>query len=106
MSGATQVGGPHATLCPQLFTTFPQSFVPQVADAPSGWQQEPLKQATVAQSLGLAQFFPTGHFGQFGPPQSTSLSPLFCTLSLQVPPQGGQPPPQSVPVSVPSMTPL
>jgi hypothetical protein len=96
--GGVQLG-PHETLCPQLSVVVPQ-FLP--AHAFVGPQHLPLKQTPLMQSVPVAQFRPLAHFldaGQFGPPQSWSVSPLFCVPSLQLPPQGAQFPPQSVPVS-------
>jgi hypothetical protein len=94
-----------------------------------GTWQTPFVQTPLRQSVGSRQTFLSAHFGQVPPPQSTSVSPIFVTPSLQdageqvpfvqtpykqsvpvlhlrvLPHFGHVPPPQSTSVSTPFCTP-
>jgi len=52
--------------------------------AGGGATHTPPVQTPVAQSVAVAQRLPSAHAGQFGPPQSTSVSLPFWTASVQV----------------------
>ena len=89
---------PHETCWLQLLVAVPQ-FLP--AQGSFGAQHVPASQVALVQSVPLTQCLPFAHLVvQFGPPQSSSVSPLFVVLSMHVPPHAGQfTPPQSTPVS-------
>ena len=61
-------------------------WAPQTSDehVGGGATQTPPVQTPVAQSVATEQRLPSAHFGQLGPPQSTSVSLPFWTLSVQV----------------------
>jgi hypothetical protein len=47
-------------------------------------EQRPVSQRPPEQSLGLWHILPSAHFVHADPPQSTSASPWFLTISRQV----------------------
>src|SRR3954454_8450012 len=68
---------------PQSMSVSPSFWIPS-EHVGAGSTQTPAVHTPVTQSVPLPHFLPSAHFGQFGPPQSTSVSCPFWTPSEQV----------------------
>jgi hypothetical protein len=92
---------------PQSMSVSPSFWIPSL-HVGAGAAHTPAVQTPLRQSFAPAQPLPSAHLGQFGPPQSTSVSPSFWIPSLHVGAGATQTPAVQTPLrqSFPPLQPL